>query len=133
MLNNILRQHYIIKKRKKTHGILSALLPNFVIPRSFSTLYKCSLTTVAQHKPYHEILLIRDCYKHKGSWTVPYSDQFQPSQLGLAPQVSTRYTERVALSYLSKAISSTLNFRESIILTGLKLAIAFTQSKCCIY
>ena len=28
--------------------------PAFVIPHSFSTLYRCSLTTVAQSKPYHE-------------------------------------------------------------------------------
>ena len=27
--------------------------PCFVIPRGLSTLYRCSLTTVAQSKPYH--------------------------------------------------------------------------------
>ena len=50
--------------------------PCFVIPRSLSTLYRCSLTTVAQDKPYHEKPLIRDCFNRKGSCTLftPYLD-----------------------------------------------------------
>ena len=58
------------KKKKKTQVIRSALCPDFVIPRGLSTLYRCSLTTLAQDKPYHEIPLIRDCCNHKGSCTL---------------------------------------------------------------
>ena len=41
---------------------------------ALSTLYRCLLTTMAQYKPFHEILLIRDCCNHKGSCTLvsPY-------------------------------------------------------------
>ena len=44
---------------------LSALcLPNFVIPRGLSTLYRCSLTTMAKDTLFSEILLIRYCCNH---------------------------------------------------------------------
>ena len=44
----------IITKRMS----LSALcLPDFVIPRGHSTLYRCSLTIMAQDIPFHEIPL----------------------------------------------------------------------------
>ena len=39
-------------------------------PRGCSTLYKCSLTTMAQDKQYHEKTLIRDRCNHKGSCTL---------------------------------------------------------------
>ena len=54
--------------------ILSALLDctDFVIPWGLSTLYRCSLTTVAQEKPYPEKPSSRDCCNHKWcrTWTL---------------------------------------------------------------
>ena len=54
--------------------------PCFVILRGLSTLYRCSLTTVAQartfkfpwaqDKQHHEKPLIRDCCNHKGRCTL---------------------------------------------------------------
>ena len=44
--------------------------PDFVIPCSLKTFYRCSLTTLVQEKPYHEKPLIRDCCNHKGSCTL---------------------------------------------------------------
>ena len=57
--------------------------PYFVIPRGLSTLYRCSLTTVAQDKPYHEKPFIRDCFNHKGSCTLfrPYLTNRSRDQL----------------------------------------------------
>ena len=41
--------------QKKIAGDSKCTLPpDFVIPRSLSTLYRCLLTTLAQDKPYHE-------------------------------------------------------------------------------
>ena len=85
----------------------------FVIPHSLSTLYRCSLTTVAQDKPYHEKPLIRDCYNHKGSCTLirPYLIIAVGIRSSSFVRVSTR---QLAVSSLSKGISSTLNFHDSI-------------------
>ena len=44
--------------------------PDYVIPQGLSTLCKCSLTTLAQDKPYQEIPLIRDCCNHTGSCAI---------------------------------------------------------------
>ena len=52
-------------------GDFEPCLPNFVNPRNLSTLYRCSLTTMAQDiLSFHEIPLIRDCCNHKGSCTL---------------------------------------------------------------
>ena len=55
--------------------ILSALRLLLVNPHSLGTLYRCSLSTIAQDKPYHEKPFIRDCCNHKKSCTLlrPYS------------------------------------------------------------
>ena len=87
---------------------------DFVIPRGFSTLYRCSLTTLAQDKPYHEIPLIRDCCNHNGSCTL-----FKPYLIMAAGiSSSSRFvrvsTRQLAVISLSKGILSTLNFHESI-------------------
>ena len=85
----------------------------FVIPRGLSTLYRCSLTTVAQDKPYHEKPFIRDCFNHKGSCTLfrPYLTIAAGISSSSFVRVSTR---QLAVSSLSKGISSTLNFHERI-------------------
>ena len=87
--------------------------PCFVIPHGLSTLYRCSLTNVAQDKPYHEKLFIRDCFNHKGSCTLfrPYLTIAAGISSSSFVQVSTR---QLAVSSLLKGISSTLNFHESI-------------------
>ena len=87
--------------------------PCFVIPRGLSTLYRCSLTTVAQDKPNHEKSLIRDCFNHKGSCTLfrPYLNVESGISSSSFVRVSTR---QLAVSSLSKGIPSTLNFHESI-------------------
>ena len=58
------------KKKKHTGDFKCTMPPDFTIPRGLSTLYRCSLTTLAQDKSYHEIPLIRDCCNHKGSCTL---------------------------------------------------------------
>ena len=87
--------------------------PCSVIPRGLSTLYRCSLTTVAQDKPNHEKPLIRDCFNHKGSCTLfrPYLTIAAGISSSSFVRVSTR---QLAVNSLSKRISSTLNFHESI-------------------
>ena len=104
--------------------------PCFVIPRGLSTLYRCSLTTVAQDKPYHEKPLIRDCFNHKGSCTLfrPYLTIAAGISSSSFVRVSTR---QLAVSSLSKGISSTLIFHElrALVLTGLELATSRTQSE----
>ena len=102
--------------------------PCFVIPLGLSTLYRCSLTTVAQDKPYHEKPLIRDCFNQKGSCTLfrPYLTIAAGISSSSFVRVSTR---KLAVSPFSKGISSTLNFHERIVLTGLELATSRTQSE----
>ena len=88
--------------------------PDFVIPCGLGTLYKCSLATVAQDKPYHE--------KPTGTAATtrgavpclfrPYLTTATGISSSSFVQVSTR---QLAVSFLSKGISSTLNFHESII------------------
>ena len=100
-------------KKEKIQVILSALSPLTVIPRRLSTLHRCSLTTVAEDKSYNEKLLIRDCRNHKGSCTLfwPYLTIAAGISSSSFVRVSTR---QLAVSSLSKGISSTLNFHESI-------------------
>ena len=103
--------------------------PCFVIPRGLSILYRCSLTTVAQDKPYHEKPLNRDCFNHKGSCTlfIPYLTIAAGISSSSFVWVSMR---QLAVSFLSKGISSTLNFfMRALVLRGLKLATSRTQSK----
>ena len=90
-----------------------------VILRSLCTLYKCLLTTLAQDIPLHEIPLIRDCCNHKGS-----STQVSP-YLTIAAGISSSSFVRVsmkqlAVSSLSKGISSTPNFHKSIGTDGIQ-------------
>ena len=102
--------------------ILSALCPLLCnSTQRLSTLYRCSLTTMAQDKPYHEKSLIRDCFNHKGSCTL-----FRP-YLTIAAGISSSSfvrlsTRQLAVSSLSKGISSALNFHESIGTDGKNLA-----------
>ena len=116
------------RKEKKRTRFKCTMPPGFVIPRGFSTLYRCSLITVAQDKPYHEKPLNGDCCNHKGSCTPikPY--------LNIAAEISSssfvRVSERqLAVSSLSKGISSTLNFMRALVLTGLELATSRTQNE----
>ena len=87
--------------------------PAFVIPRGLSTLYRCLLITEAQDKPYHEKPLHRDCCNHKGSCTLfrPYLTIATGINFSSFVQVPTR---QLAVSSLSRGISNTLNFHESI-------------------
>ena len=101
-------------KNKKNAGDLKCTMPPaFVIPCGLSTLYRCSLTTVAQDISYNEKPLIRDCFNHKGSCTL-----FRP-YLTIAAGISSLpfiwvSTRQLAVSFLSRGISSTLNFHKSI-------------------
>ena len=48
--------------------ILSALcLPDFVISRGLSTIYRQMLTDYGPNIPFHEKSLIRGCCNHKGT------------------------------------------------------------------
>ena len=93
------------------------------IPRSLSTLYRCSLTTMAQNKTFFEIPLLRDCCNHKGSCTLVH---ILPSQLGSAPRVSTR---QLAVSSLFKGILAHSVFLRASVLAGLELATSHTESE----
>ena len=105
-----------IKKKKEeeknhTGDFKCTTPPDSVIPCGLSTLYRCSLITVA-HDTYHEKLLIRDCCNHKGSCTLfkPYSAIAAGISSSSFVRVSTR---QLAVSSLSKEITSTLNFHKS--------------------
>ena len=104
------------KQKQKTHtcDFLNALcFPEFVIPRSLSTLYRCSLTKMAQGIPFHEIPLIRNCCNHMGNCTLVGSYLTIAARISSWSfiQVSTR---QLAVSSLSKGISSIHNFHKSI-------------------
>ena len=99
------------KQKQKTQVILSALRPRLVIPRGLSTLYICSLTTMAQDKPYHEKPLIRDCCNHKGGGGCTLFRPYITIASGISSSSFIRVsTKQLAVSSLSKGISSTLNF-----------------------
>ena len=86
--------------------LIALCLRDFVIPCGF---YRWSLTTMAQDIPFHEIPLISDCCNHRGSCFLV--NPYLIIKAGMAPQVSMR---QLAVSPLSKGISSTLNFHQSI-------------------
>ena len=94
--------------------ILSALCPllcNSIRPQH--TLQMFADHCGPKDKPYHEKPLIRDCFNLKGSCTL-----FRPYvtiAAGISPSSFVRVsTRQLAVSSLSKGISSTLNFHESI-------------------
>ena len=100
--------------------ILRALRP--LTCNSTRPQHTLQMFTIAQDKLYHEKLLIRDCCNHKGSCTL-----FRP-YLTIAAGISSSSFERVstrqlAMSSLSKGISSTLNFHESIETVGTRIRI----------
>ena len=108
----------VLKKKKKKEKNIAAdfkctMPPDFRIPCGLSSLYKYSLTSVAQDKPYHKKPLIRDCCNHKGSCTL-----FRPYLTITAWISSSSFVQvsmtKLAMSSLSKGISSTLIFHESI-------------------
>ena len=84
---------------------------SFYIYSFLDTLYKCSLTTVAQDRPYHEKPLISNCCNHKGSCTL-----FRPRSK-IADETSSSIVwvsmRQLAVSSLFKGISSTFNFHQS--------------------
>ena len=85
------------------------------------TLNTCSLTTLAHDKSYHEKPLIRDCCNHEGSCTLFRS--YLTVAAGISSSSFVWVSRRqLAVSFLSKGISSTLNFHKSMVLTGLELA-----------
>ena len=47
-------QKQIQNKTNKKTGNKCTMPPDFVIPRGLSTVYRCSLTNLAQDKPSHE-------------------------------------------------------------------------------
>ena len=75
-------------------------LSNSTWPQALSTLYRCSLSTMAQDKPHHEKPSVRDCCTLFG----PYSTVTAGISSSSFVQVSTR---QLAVSSLSKGISST--------------------------
>ena len=101
------RPIWACKSKKKCRWFKVHYAPCFVIPHGLSTLYRCSLTTVAQDKP-----LIRDFFNHKGSCTL-----FRPHLTFTARISSLSFvrvsTRQLAVSFLSEGISSTLNFHEN--------------------
>ena len=64
---NLIDQYGVLTKKnlwwkKKCRWFVSAVcLPDILIPHGLSTLYRCSLTTMAQDIPFLEIPLIGDC------------------------------------------------------------------------
>ena len=107
----------LLKKKKKKQVIFKCTAsPDFVIPCNHKTHYRCSLTTVAQDKPYHKkpfsgtaTTIIRK--------VVPYSDHIHYSTIIASISFSSFLrvsTRQFAVSSLSKGISSILNFHESI-------------------
>ena len=106
--------------------------PCFVIPGGLSTLYRYSLTTVAQDKPHHEKPLIRDCFNHKGSCTLfkPYLTIAAGISSSSFVRVSTR---QLAVSSLSKGISSTIFFfTRALVLTGPAHSLTLSQFSVCL-
>ena len=72
--------------------------PCYVIPHSLSTLYRCSLTTVAQDKPYHEKPLIRDCFNHK--YPVPFQTIFNHHSRDQLLEFCTSFYETISSEFL---------------------------------
>ena len=70
---------------------------------SAHSIYRCSLTTMAQDIPFLEIPLIRDCCNHKGS----------PSYLTIAAGISSSSFILISTRQLAVS-SSTLKFYKSI-------------------
>ena len=93
-------------KKKNTRTI-----PPTVIPRGFDTLYRCSLTTVAQDKPYHPWKTIKQGLLQPQGELYPIPTIFNHRSQDQLLEFCTR---QLAVSSLSKGISSTLNFQKSI-------------------
>ena len=114
-------------KQNNTGNFKCTMPPDFVIPCNLSTLYRCSLTTLAQDKPYHDIPLgtAATC-NHKGSCTL-----FR-TYLTITVRVNSSNFVQVSTKQLavsSKGISSHSIFKSAFILMGLELATSRTQSK----
>ena len=87
--------------------------PCFVLPCGPSTLYRCSLTTLAQDKPYHKKPLIRDSFNLKVSCRPTLFRPYPSTAAGITSSSFVRVsTRQLTVSFLSKRISSTLNFHE---------------------
>ena len=114
-------------KSNAMHEILSALcLPDSVIPHGLSTLYRCSMTTVTQDKPYHQKQLIRGCYNDKGSCNLfrPYSTIVVGISSSSFVQISTR---QLSVNSLSREFQALSIFTRALVLTGLELTTSHKQ------
>ena len=102
--------------------------PWLVIPRGLSTLYRSSLTTMAQDKPYQEKPLNRDYYNHNGSCTMfrPYLTIAAGISSSSFVRVSTR---QLAVSSCPREFQAHSIFTRALELTGLELATSRTQSE----
>ena len=119
------------KSSQKMQVILSALcLPDFIILRGLSTLFRCS-RTLAQDIPFHKIPLINDCCNYTGSCTLrPYltivvrnssprvSYKFLQDNQQLVPcqrefQAQPIFTRALVLKRLEFATSHTRTYRIS--------------------
>ena len=104
---------HIQKQTNNAGDFRCTMSTDFVIPRGLVILYRCSLTTLAEDKPYRENLLIRNCCNHKENCTL--FRLYLTIAAGISSSSFVRIsTRQLAVSSLFKGISSTLNFHESI-------------------
>ena len=108
--------------------ILSALGPLLCIPHGLSTLYRCSLTTVAQSKPFHEKPFYQGLLQPQRA--------LNPIQtiITIAAGISSSSFEGVStrqleVSSLSKEFQAHLIFTSASDLKGLELATSRTESE----
>ena len=114
---------------KENAGDFKCTTPDFVIPHGLNTLYRYSLTTMAQDKPYHEKPLLRDCCNHKGSCTLFRSYLTIAARISSSSfvQVSTR---QLTVSSCPREFQAHSILTRALVLTGLELATSRTQSEC---
>ena len=97
--------------QKKMQVMLSALcLPDFAI-HAASALHRCQLTTMDQDIPFHKIPLIRDWRNCMKSCILVNLYLTITARISSSSWVSRR---QIAVSFLSKGISSTVSFHKSI-------------------
>ena len=94
-------------KQNNTGDFKCTMPPDFVIPCNLSTLYRCSLTTLAQDKPYPEKPLIRDCCN-----LYPIQDIFNHRSQDQLLQFRTSFYKTISSEFQGNF--KPLNFQECI-------------------
>ena len=93
--------------------ILSAPCPAFVIQRGLSTLYSCSLTTVAQDKPYHEETISQGLLQPQRE-LYPTQTIFNHRSRDQPLEFRTSFYETIICEFLVQGNFKQINFHESI-------------------